>query len=130
MISVLRRTLTWGVGQGTMEGALISSVNLDNGVREFFAKSEYEVSYGNVPLRPIIYQDDIARLSGDINKAQKGNDKLEALAETKLLDFNKDKSCFIVIGKGKNKNQLDKQLKETPLLFCGDLQMGLQRCPI
>ena len=26
------------------------------------------------------------------------NDKMEALAETKLLDFNLDKSCFVVMG--------------------------------
>ena len=33
-----------GVGQGTLEGALVSAVNLDNGVNDFFYDSEYEVS--------------------------------------------------------------------------------------
>ena len=31
-----------GVGQGTLEGALVSAVNLDNGVNDFFYDSEYE----------------------------------------------------------------------------------------
>ena len=29
-----------GVGQGTLEGAIISAVNLDNGVQDFFHDSE------------------------------------------------------------------------------------------
>ena len=29
-----------GVGQGTLEGAIISAVNLDNGVREYFRDSD------------------------------------------------------------------------------------------
>ena len=35
-----------GVGQGTLEGALVSGVNLYKGVNEYFKDSEYEVSYG------------------------------------------------------------------------------------
>jgi len=37
-----------GFGQGTPEGAVVSAVNLDNGVREFFNCSEYEVCYANL----------------------------------------------------------------------------------
>ena len=35
-----------GDGQGILEGALVSSVNLDKEVNEYFHNSEYEVSYG------------------------------------------------------------------------------------
>ena len=76
------------VGQGTVEGALISAVNLDNGVNDFFANDDEEVSYGNVILRPLIFQDDVAKLSVDRQSAQSANDKMEAMIETKLLDFN------------------------------------------
>ena len=92
-----------GWGQGTIEGASCSSVNLDKGVSDFFSNSEYEVSYGDVVLSPALFQDDVSRLCLDPVAAQMGNDKMEAMAETKLLDFNMDKSCYIVIGKGKDK---------------------------
>ena len=44
-----------GMGKGTLEGAIVSAVNLDNGVNDFFHDSEYEVSYGNVDLQPLLY---------------------------------------------------------------------------
>ena len=47
-----------GWGQGTIEGAICSAVNLDNGVRDFFEGSEYELSYGDVVLAPALFQDD------------------------------------------------------------------------
>ena len=34
-----------GAGQGTLEGALVSAVNIDKGVNDHFKDSEYEVSY-------------------------------------------------------------------------------------
>ena len=49
-----------------MHLALVSAVNLDSGVNEHFRDSEYEVSYGNVTLRHILFQDDVARLSLDL----------------------------------------------------------------
>ena len=52
-----------GVGHGTGEGALISSLNLDSGV----------------------------------------NNRMETMAETKLLDFNLEKSSYMIIGKKKAK---------------------------
>ena len=108
-----------GVGQGTLEGALVSAVSLDAGVNEFFSDSEYEVSYGKVPLQPILFQDDVARLALDPESAQMGNDKMETLAETKLLNYNMDKSCYMVIGKLKARNEMQKQLQNCPLTLCG-----------
>ena len=43
------------VGQGTLEGAMISSVSLDNGINDFFLDSEEEVHYGNLRLQPLLY---------------------------------------------------------------------------
>ena len=77
-----------GVGQGTLEGGLVSAVSLDKGVNDFFCDSEYEVNYGEVALQPLLYQDDEARLSTDLESVQMGNTRMEALAETKLLDYN------------------------------------------
>ena len=103
-----------GWGQGTIEGAICSAVNLDNGVKDFFADSEYEVSYGDVALSPTLFQDVVSRLCEDPVSLQMGNDRMEAMAETKLLDFNMDKSCIIVIGKKKIKKDMEAKLDLNP----------------
>ena len=108
-----------GVGQGTGEGALISALNLDSGVRNFFCSSDSEVSYGPVKLAPVLFQDDIARLTLNIKSAQQGNKRMEAMAETKLLDYNLEKSSFMIIGNQISKKKIEQELLENPLLFCG-----------
>ena len=108
-----------GLGQGTGEGALISAVNLDGGVRGYFANNDLEVSYGNVKMGPVLFQDDVARMAEDVESAQCGNDKMEVLAETKLLDYNLEKSCFVVIGSKKACREVNKKLANRPLMFCG-----------
>jgi hypothetical protein len=108
-----------GVGQGTLEGALVSAVNLDSGVNEHFHDSEYEISYGQTTLQPILFQDDVARLSLDLESVQMGNNKMEAMAESKLLNYNLDKSCFIVMGNKKTRQVIHTQLETSPLLLCG-----------
>ena len=47
------------------------------------------------------------------------NGKMEAMAESKLLDYNLDKSCFIIIGKIKARSEMQKQLQNCPLTLCG-----------
>ena len=54
-----------GWGQGTIEGAICSAANLDKGVSDFFASSEYEVSYGDDALFPVLFQDDVSKLCID-----------------------------------------------------------------
>ena len=107
------------VGQGTIEGAIVSAVSLDNGVTDFFANSEEEVTFGEVSLGPILFQDDVARLSLTAAGAQAANSKMECVAATKLLDFNVDKSCYIVIGKKKRRQEIIKQIEANPIELCG-----------
>ena len=52
-----------GLAQGSLEGALVSSVNLDSGVRDYFQKSRNEVHYSSLQLGPLLFQDDISRLA-------------------------------------------------------------------
>ena len=78
-----------GLGQGTIEGAIASAVSLDNGVRDFFKDSKDEIQYLGIPLAPLLFQDDVARLSLTVASAQAGNDRMMNVAETKLLDFNR-----------------------------------------
>ena len=44
---------------------------------------------------------------------------MEAVMETKLLDFNLDKSCYILMGSKKNKLETETELKSNPLTLYG-----------
>ena len=88
-------------------------------MNDFFCDSEYEVNYGEVALQPLLYQDDVARLSTDLESVQMGNTRMEALAETNLLDYNLDKSCFVVIGRKKSRPEIQVQLESQPIQLCG-----------
>ena len=86
------------VGQGTTEGALLSAASIDFTVNEAFKNSDKEISYGPEPLQPLLFQDDISRVSLNVESAQHGYDLLDHVLESKLLDFNVDKSRFLVVG--------------------------------
>ena len=107
------------VGQGTVDGAVISAVSLDNGVEDFFKHSEHEVNYGGIVLRPLLYQDNVARLAPDLKAAQEGNDRMDAVAATKLLDFHTDKSSFLIFGKKKRRQKILEDLELNPLTLSG-----------
>ena len=47
--------------------------------------------------------------------------------ETKLLDFNLDKSYVIVMGSKKNKIEIDKQMEINPLTLCGQKMKVLKK---
>ena len=47
------------------------------------------------------------------------NQKMEAMVETKLLDYNMDKSCFMIIGDKKACQEMEKQMEKFPLGLCG-----------
>ena len=68
---------------------------------KYFDNSEHEVEYGSIDMNPIIYQDDLARLSSSVIDAQAGIDKVEACMESKMLDLHDEKSCFLLFGRGK-----------------------------
>ena len=48
-----------GLGQGTLEGALISALSLGSGINDFFKNSEEEASYEGIRLQPLLFQDDV-----------------------------------------------------------------------
>ena len=98
------------VGQGTVEGAVISAVNLDSGVRDFFRNSVDEVNYFGLELAPLLFQDDVARLASSVSSAQSGNDRMDCVAASKLLQLHKDKSCFTVFGSKKAKQHISQEL--------------------
>ena len=107
------------IGQGTLEGAIISAASIDYTVDSFFRYSMDEISYGSVKLQPMLFQDDISRLSTTVQGAQAGNVRMENVMESKLLDFNLDKSCAILMGAKGVKDEMENELKDNPLTLCG-----------
>ena len=114
----MRKNTTYNIGQGILEGTVLSAVSLDYTVDKFFSTCNHELSYGPVRLQPLLNQDDIGCLSTSLNDVQAGNKKLENIIETKLLDFNVDKSCTIVMGSRSKRRQIKEQLDETPIMLC------------
>ena len=106
-----------GLGQGSTEGAIASAVNLDNGVQDFFSDSEDEVMYHGLKILPLIFQDDVAQLSLTVAAAQAGNLKMQCVAETKVLDFHPKKSCYIIVGPKKRRQEIINEIASQPLML-------------
>ena len=107
------------IGQGTAGAALVSQVNLDQGLMEYFGDSDSEagMSYGDVRLQPLAFQDDIMNSSKDVLEAQVGNMKLASMFQDKGLEAHPDKTCFLVCGSKSFKHKIEEQLVENPLKF-------------
>ena len=107
------------IGQGTAGAALVSQVNLDKGLTEYFGDSDSEagISYGDVRLQPLAFQDDIMNSSKDVMGAQVGNMKLASMFQDKGLEAHPDKTCFIVCGSKSFKEKMEKELVVNPLKF-------------
>ena len=121
-----------GVGQGTVMGAVISSNNLDGGIKEFFhpedinaeenaeekrKQKDEKVRYNNVVLHPLLWQDDVFNASSSVAKAQEANNKMINLVESKLLDLNIKKSVFLIAGRKKAREKLQEELNASPLML-------------
>ena len=113
-----------GVGQGTVEGAICSSVNIDNGVVDQFhdendIKEELKaITYEGITIHPLLFQDDVLNATDSIESANFGNKRMEILLESKLLDFNLDKSCYIIAGNKEAINRMKVKLKSNPINLC------------
>ena len=108
------------VAQGTSGASLASSLNIDLGVDSYFHDSTDEVFYGRVRLQPLLFCDDLNRLSDDVRKTKAGLAKLDFAMKEKLLNCHKKKSVYMVYGSSKYKKEVDEQLKEDPLML-GDI---------
>ena len=123
------------VTQGSIEAAVCSAVNLDSGIKEFFhdakddkddnednkSKDEKEeketddVKYSDIELKPMLFQDDVLAPNKTPESAQRTNNKIVDLMESKLLDLHRDKSCYIVAGEKGAKMKMKRALEKKPL---------------
>ena len=108
-----------GWAQGSSEGAIVSTANLAHGVDKFFSNSKHDVFYGTVRIKPVILQDDVCRIAISAEAAQAGVCKMEAMAETKVLDFNQKKSVNVIIGSPKGRQKLTIEIEKQPLFLYG-----------
>ena len=108
------------IGQGTVGGALASQVNIDRGIDRYFSGSCDEATYGSIRLQPIVFQDDIARISSELRKAQAGNHKLSYIVKEKQLKVHPDKTGYIAVGSKEYQARISREAMETPLMF-GDI---------
>ena len=114
-----------GVGQGSLEGAVISATGLGRGVNSFFKSSQWEAFYGSVRLQPSLYQDDIGRMVSNLLAAQAGNTFLSTMMESKLLNFNVLKSVFLVVGNCEETEKIKEQVTEKPLMLSGKIMKNV-----
>ena len=106
------------VTQGGTEGPVLSSVSVDNGLNVTFVRSEVEVKYKTLALAPQSFMDDIMRMAESLKSAQFGNNLMEEVIEQKCLQFNLDKSCFVIMGNKKQRKKFEKDLEKSPLTLC------------
>ena len=64
------------LGQGTLGGAVVSGLNIDLDVMDYFEQSMDELSYGSVRLQPLLYQDDLLHLGTSREKVQAANRRI------------------------------------------------------
>ena len=112
----MSRSATVGetVAQGSIGGALISSVNLDDEVNQFFSGSINEAAYSDIRLQPIILQDDLCRMCCSTDSARAGIRRMENIMKLKQLDINVSKSSYIVCQKSTKSNVIKDELKANP----------------
>ena len=110
------------MGQEMLGGALVSQAVLDDGVMEHLAPGvELQMEYGDVPLAPLMWTDDIMNPAVCLEKARKVNLKVNFLLKQRGLSLNKKKSACIIVGSKKQKENGTKILTSNPLL-CGGFE--------
>ena len=87
------------LGQGTIGGALISQAVLDDGIKDNFQPGgQDELEYGEVPLAPMMYQDDLIHGAGGLEEAILANTKIDITMKQRGLSLNEAKSVFFNYG--------------------------------
>ena len=90
-----------------MGGALVSQAVLDDGTKKHFVPgNEDELNYGNVPLAPCLFQDDIIHGAKNLTKAKPTSSKVATLMAEKNLRLNEDKCVVISMGTKKQREKL------------------------
>jgi hypothetical protein len=99
------------IGQGTAGAALVSQVNLDKGLEQYFGDGGEDLQYGNVIILPLAYQDDIMKGSPSWQYQAGSNVGRQRSWCTPR------QTCFIVCGSKRFRDKTEKDLKANPLMY-------------
>ena len=106
------------VGQGTAGAGLVSQLNLDTGLQQYFGGSGDEIYYGGIRIEYTAYQDDIGKPSKGVKEAKAHMVKLAHMFEDKGLEAHPDKTCYLMIkGNKQDVVMMEKELEMTPITF-------------
>jgi len=89
------------------------------GIQNFFKGSPHKVSYGDLRLEPMMFQDDLGRLCHTYYEAQSANDKIESVMNLKQLQVHVYKSSYLLLGSKKNVHDIRKFMEKNPLQLNG-----------
>ena len=104
-------------GQGSLPFSIASSLHLDCGVRQYFGTSRHQISYGNVRMNQLCYQDDCLSLSSSLQGAQDNSTRFQALMKDKQLEINLDKSILMIMAPKRNKKRIEEEIKKFPVKY-------------
>ena len=111
------------VGQGTVGGALVSQAVLDEGVKnEFQPGNKDETNYGEVPMGPCMFMDDLIHCSTGLEEAKKASKKINEVMKKHALKLNESKSVAIVMGSKKQTKEIMEKIKDSPIK-CGEVEI-------
>ena len=106
------------VGQGTAGAGLVSQLNLDRGMQNYFHSSSDELYYGKVRVEYSAYQDDVGKPSGSVKDASIHMLKMANMLMDKGLEAHPSKIGYILFkGSKKNKEKMEMELSLTPIKF-------------
>ena len=100
------------VGQGTAGAGMVSQLNLDTGLQQFFSGLEEELYYGeSVRIEYTAYQGDVGKPSKGVIEAQSHMTKLSYMRQDKGLEAHPDKTGYILIkGAKKDVSKMEREL--------------------
>ena len=111
------------VGQGTIGGALVSQAVLDDGVMQHFTPGgDNELWYGEVPMAPVMLQDDLMHGAKGAIEARSASEKVDKVMKERGLHLSEDKCIYVVMGTKKQKEKLRSEFEINPLM-CGKVKM-------
>ena len=105
------------ISQASQGAGLASGADIVRGLVSYFGGSKDEVKYGSVQYNPQGFIDDIARVAEDVASARIGNIKLNAMMEDKMLTCHPTKTCYLVVGTPRYKENIQNEIKNNPLMF-------------
>ena len=80
-----------------------------------------EMTYGSVPLAPLLFMDDIIHGAHGIEAARLANKKVDMVVKSLNLSLNQDKTSCILMGNRKQRQDTKTELEGNPLM-CGEFE--------